>query len=215
MAKKKKRKKEKATQSIFNWAHCASVSWSHLPASLVSCHSHPSNYFSIWGQMDRWKETQMDWQAGWICKMKHFVGVACTIKRPVASAGRNSFTDEMENKEEFKEVFSRLIHPAVYRQPRSTSPLQRVMNEFVVSWGGLSTDWVNVAHLGHKSKSDAGYTATCKGVVLGCTPPRPQIYGGHCTQSQRHTFTFAETPSSITMQHQGHPVFSDIWYLTE
>lgn len=139
--------------------------------------------------MDRWKETQMDWQAGWICKMKHFVGVACTIKRPVASAGRNSFTDEMENKEEFKEVFSRLIHPAVYRQPRSTSPLQRVMNEFVVSWGGLSTDWVNVAHLGHKSKSDAGYTATCKGVVLGCTPaPSPDLWRPLHSVSETHIY---------------------------
>lgn len=49
-----------------------------------------------------------------------------------------------------------------------------------------------------------------------CMQPRlsPQIYGGWGTQSLRHTFTFAESPSSIMMQHQGHPVFSDICCLT-
>lgn len=39
--------------------------------------------------------------------------------------------------------------------------------------------------------------------------PHPRIYGGQ--ESLKHTFAFKESLSSITLQHQGQPVF--LWHL--
>lgn len=41
--------------------------------------------------------------------------------------------------------------------------------------------------------------------AIQASEPHPWIYGGQ--ESLKHTFTFVESLSSITLQHQGQPVF--------
>lgn len=194
-------------------------------ASRVSCHSDPSNYIPIWRQRVGWNERQMDWQSGWIWKWRMLYALKLHEHDHHSAERHRSFLSQWNStigvnigkwtEPNFK---SGLYSCAVISLPCHGVKDRCVLTCTHASRQKVREDWrltvryVNVARLVHKSEDEASVHS--RRWVLHAPTPRPQIYGGRGTQSLRHTFTFAESPSSIMMQHQGHPVFSDICCLT-